>query len=196
VKTKLRILLVEDSHADADLIALELSAAGFDFDLARIESEAELRREMETDKPDLILSDHGLPSFDGFTALAIVRQMNPELPFIFVSGSNNQAMVARMFEEGATDYVFKNDLHDLSPAMHEALTPPSSPYPSPVVEAPQARPPTITDVLTRLWFCPSCLHTRDEQGVTVESLEYFRNHNQVVVVHELCDPCRAGKRFG
>src|SRR5688572_5360282 len=107
MKTKLRILLLEDDAADADLIEHELESAGLAFHLARIQTEAELRHELDSEEPDLILSDHGLPTFDGFAALEIVRETRPELPFIFVSGSNDQGMVARMYEQGATDYVFK-----------------------------------------------------------------------------------------
>src|SRR6266498_2625979 len=121
MKTNLRILLLEDDATDAELIAQGLKSSGFSFRLARIETESDLRRELERDTPDLILSDHGLPSFDGFKALEIVRETRPTLPFIFVSGSNDQGMVAKMYEEGATDYVFKHDLGDLKTAVHDAL---------------------------------------------------------------------------
>lgn len=187
VNTKLRILLIEDNNADAELIAHQLKASGFDFQLDRIQSEADLRREIEADKPDLILSDHGLPSFDGFRALEIVRGTNPELPFIFVSGSNNQGMVARMYEEGATDYVFKRDLHDLSPAVREALNPP----PLIAVEVQRVEPPPVALAFTQLWLCPSCFHARDERRLTVDFLEYFKRHNEIVVRHELCEACRS-----
>ena len=186
VKTKLRILLLEDNHADVELIAHELKSSGFDFHLERIQSEADLRREIENEKPDLILSDHGLPSFDGFTALEIVRDSIPEVPFIFVSGSNNQGMVSRMHEEGATDYVFKRDLHDLSPAVREALKPRSLV----AIEVQRVKPVPVAVGSSRLWLCPSCLHARDEHRVTVDFLEYFRRHNEIVVRHELCDACR------
>jgi len=187
VKTKLRILLLEDNNADADLIAHELRVSGFDFQLERIQSEADLRREIETGKPDLILSDHGLPSFDGFKALEIVRDTNSELPFIFVSASNNQGMVSRMHEEGATDYVFKNDLHDLAPAVREALKSP----PSLAVEMQRVKLPPVAGASTQLWLCPSCLHARDERRVRVDFLECFRRHNEIVVRHELCEVCRS-----
>src|SRR5215216_6372845 len=92
-----------------------------------IQTEAELLRELEPQPPDLILSDHGLPSFDGFTALDIVRKRDSKLPFIFVSGSNDQGMVTEMFDRGATDYVYKHDIADLRTAVTQALTaePPS-----------------------------------------------------------------------
>ena len=192
MKAKLRILLLEDNHADAELIGHELAAAGFDFQLERIESEAELHRAMEMAPPDLVLSDHGVPSFDGFKALDIVREKNPELPFIFVSGSNDQRMVARMYEEGAMDYVFKSDLNDLSPAVRKALQPPAQPVRG--VELDQ--PLEVAIAFTRLRLCPSCLRAQDEGGTLVDFLDYFRNHCEIVVLHELCAACQPVSRLG
>ena len=186
VKTKFRILLLEDNNADAELIAHELKSSGFDFHMERVESEYDLRREIETNSPDLVLSDHGLPSFDGFRALEVVRDIDPELPFIFVSGSNNQGMVSRMHEEGATDYVFKKDLHDLSPAVREALKLRFLP----AMEMKPARPAPEVVGSTRLWLCPACLAARDESGTAVDFLECFRTHKEIVVRHESCEACR------
>src|SRR6266540_2119449 len=101
MKSKLKILQIEDDVTDAELVAHELEASGFSFHLEPIHTEDELRREMEKDIPDLVLSDHGFPSFSGFKALKIVRAIHPKLPFIVISGSNNQGMVAQMYEEGA-----------------------------------------------------------------------------------------------
>src|SRR4030095_14039184 len=106
---------------DARLIEQELENAGISFDLTRIQTEAELHRELDPQPPDLVLSDHGLPSFNGFAALEIVRNKCPDLPFIFVSGSNDQGMVTEMYERGATDYVYKHDIQDLHGAGQRAL---------------------------------------------------------------------------
>jgi CheY-like chemotaxis protein len=192
VKAKLRILLVEDNNADAELIAHELETSGLDFHLERIDSEAALRQEMETDRPDLIISDHGLPAFDGFKALEIVRHTNPDLPFIFVSGSNDQGMVVRMYDEGATDYVFKKDITDLSPAVRAALESPPTP---PVQELPSPEPQTDAVAFARVRLCPSCLRAHDEQGAPVEFLDYFRSHHELVVLHELCTACQPVSRL-
>src|ERR1041385_3736298 len=123
MQPKLRILLVEDDVADAELVAHELEASGFSFSLTRVQTEADFRRELEKGLPDVILSDHGLPSFSGFKALEITRAASPDLPFIFVSGSNDQGMVADMDVDGATDYGFKRDLGDLKSAVLRALNP-------------------------------------------------------------------------
>jgi CheY-like chemotaxis protein len=126
---KLRILLLEDSANDAELIKHELEEGGFAFSLTRVETKATFLRELETPL-DLVLSDHGLSEFSGFSALEIIRSKFPQLPFIFVSGSNDQQMVVDMYEQGATDYVFKRDLMDLRSAVHNALEAQSEPPPA------------------------------------------------------------------
>src|SRR5215831_10352421 len=131
----LKILLLEDNVADAALVAHQLESAGLLFRLRSIETEAELRQAMEAETPDLILSDHGLPSFSGFKALQIVRATHPNLPFIFVSGSNDQGVVTKMYDEGATDYVYKRDIGDLKSAVLRALKP--APSETPVVLRPE-----------------------------------------------------------
>jgi len=189
----LHVLLLEDDAADAKLIAQELLEAGFVFDLTRIQSEADLRHELESGITDLILSDHGLPAFDGFKALQIVRATRPELPFIFVSDSNNQGMVARMYEEGATDYVFKRDVGDLSPAVRRALeAPPGEPLP---VLPPESPPPPPSG-FARLHFCPDCSEARDESGGLVDFWDYFRSHAEIVVLRECCWKCNVPKSPG
>lgn len=192
VSTTLRILLLEDNDTDVEVIRHQLKAGGFAFKLSRVQSESELQREMEGVQPDLVLSDHGLPAFDGFKALEIVRAHNPALPFIFVSGSNDQGMVARMHDAGATDYVFKNDIGDLPMAVREALKP------VPAAE-PESGPNPVTAVaiaFTRLRLCPSCLRALDEKGKAVDFVEYFRTHREIVVLHELCAACQSVPRLG
>jgi CheY-like chemotaxis protein len=190
VKTKLDILLVEDNAADAELIAGQLEAVARELNVRRVQTELEFRDALQAGPPDLIISDHGLPSFSGFKALEIVRAEHPTLPFIFVSGSNDQGMVAQMFDAGATDYVFKNDLHDLSPAVREALRP----APAPSAMAAPALPPPVDVAFVRLRLCPSCLQARNEQNATVDFLECFRSHKEIVVLHELCNSCRLDPR--
>ncbi len=190
MKTKLNILLVEDNAADAELIASQLEAVARELNVRRVQTELEFRDALQAGPPDLIISDHGLPSFSGFKALEIVRAEHPTLPFIFVSGSNDQGMVAQMFDAGATDYVFKQDLHDLSPAVREALRP----APAPSAVAAPAPPPPVDVAFVRLRLCPSCLQARNEQNATVDFLECFRSHKEIVVLHELCDSCRLDER--
>jgi len=203
MNSKLKILLLEDDAADAELIARELEASGVSFRLERIHTKAELRREMETETPDLVLSDHGLPSFDGFEALEIVRERNPKLPFIFVSGSNDQGMVAKMYEEGATDYVFKRDIGDLKSAVLQALEPqpeatqpPTEPGVIPAqhelgsqLPAVSPRQPIFSPPIGHLLFCPRCRQTRDTGGRPVQIENYFDSHAEIVIFRQFCAEC-------
>ncbi len=195
IKTKLQILLVEDSPADAELIARELELAGFSFSIARVETEAEFRQRLDAG-PNLILSDHGLPSFNGFRALEIVREARPQLPFIFVSGSNNQQMIVEMYELGATDYVFKRDIHDLPCAVKRALEPKTTEEINAVPAAtgkpipPAASPlPTLKPMIDQLTFCPQCHHAWDEAGNSVFIEDYCGHHAKTVVYCHVCMNC-------
>jgi DNA-binding response OmpR family regulator len=188
MKTNLRILLLEDSHLDAELIERELTRDGFSFSLARIETEVELRRELDTTPPDLVLSDHGLPTFDGFKALEIVRKLRPQLPFIFVSGSNDQQMVFDMYEQGATDYVYKRDLKDLEVAVHAALEMPPAAQPA-ATPASELVPAVSIFPSGHLSLCPLCHRARDEAGRIVQMQDYCDHCVESVVVRQVCADC-------
>lgn len=197
-KSPLHILLLEDSRFDAELIAMELKNLGHPFQLDAIQSEAELRHALDFQTPDLILSDHGLPSFDGFRALQIVRHERPELPFIFVSGSNNQQMVVDMHEKGATDYVFKRDLVDLCPTIQRALA--EQPLDAElsvaevadvISEGDPATVPVVTPTATmgHLQFCPKCRKAWDENGNVVEMGLYLSSFPEATIHRNVCATC-------
>lgn len=121
MKKELRILVLEDVAADVVLMSHELRSGGFAFETKRVETRDEFLREIERDPPDLILSDHGLPGFDGFTALALARDRCPETPFIFVTGSMGEELAIDSLRSGATDYVLKTRISNLVPAVERAL---------------------------------------------------------------------------
>jgi HD-GYP domain-containing protein (c-di-GMP phosphodiesterase class II) len=116
-----RILILEDSEVDADLIIRILKKNNLDFEFLRIENEAEFLRQMDAFAPDLILSDINLPGFSGFKALEIVKQAYPELPFIFVSGMVGEDLAIKMFNEGAVDCINKSSLSRLPGSVVRAL---------------------------------------------------------------------------
>jgi PAS domain S-box-containing protein len=121
VSKEIQILIVEDVAADVIRINHELRQAGLNFCSKRVETRADFLNELQHHPPDVILSDHGLPSFDGFTALAIARDQCPNVPFIFVSGSHGEQIAIETFKSGATDFVLKERLGDLAPAIERAL---------------------------------------------------------------------------
>lgn len=113
--------MVEDSTADAFLMDRELRKGGLAFQAKRIETKEQFLSELRQNQPDLILLDHGLPTFDGFTALRLAREKAPDVPVIFVTGSLGEEMVLKTLKQGANDYVLKHHLPDLVPAVHRAL---------------------------------------------------------------------------
>ena len=121
MKDEIRILILEDVAADVVMINHELRKARLNFRSKRVETKDEFLQQLEHHSPDVILSDHGLPGFDGFTALAIAKDKCPDVPFIFVTSALGEELTIETFESGATDYVLKNRLSNLAPAMQRAL---------------------------------------------------------------------------
>lgn len=113
--------MVEDEAHDATLVEHTLKEGGFDFCFKRVDSEEGFLRELERFQPSVILSDHGLPAFDGFSALSIAQQNSPDVPFIFVTGSLGEEMTIKALKSGAADFVLKHHLASLPPALHRAL---------------------------------------------------------------------------
>ena len=118
---ELRILLVEDNASHAEVVEQVLKEGGLKFSLTRVETRETFQHHLERTPPDLILSDYALPSFDGSTALAIAKQKNPEIPFIFVTGTMGEEVAIETLKSGATDYVLKTRLVRLVPSVWRAL---------------------------------------------------------------------------
>jgi two-component system, cell cycle sensor histidine kinase and response regulator CckA len=117
----LAILLLEDSPTDALLLEHELRKGGLCMNLKCVETEPDFSRELAALQPDLVLADYRLPGFDGLAALSLARQADPELPFIFVSGSIGEDLAIEALKMGATDYVLKDRPGRLIPAIRRAL---------------------------------------------------------------------------
>lgn len=119
---ELRVLILEDMPVDATLINHELRRGGIAFRSKRVETAEQFLHEIQHHHPDIILSDHGLPHFDGFTALAMAQARCPDVPFIFVTGSLGEERAVETLKSGATNYVLKNRLStNLVPAVRQAL---------------------------------------------------------------------------
>lgn len=116
----LRILILEDLEADAELALYELRKAGLAFEAQRVETEASFLKALE-DSPDLILADYRLPTFDGLKALAIANRLCPRVPFLFVTGVMGEEVAVETLKQGATDYILKDRLSRLGPAVLRAL---------------------------------------------------------------------------
>jgi PAS domain S-box-containing protein len=117
----LRILILEDLPSDAELMAYELRQAKIAHSYRRVAVREQFLTALQEDKPDLILSDFHLPSFDGLEALALAQGTCPDTPFIFVSGAMGEEVAIDAVKRGATDYVLKDRLSRLGPAVQRAL---------------------------------------------------------------------------
>ena len=123
----LRLLLVEDSDLDARIILRELRRAGFQPKHARVTTEAQLRDALRRETWDVVLSDHALPGFSATLALAVLddeRSRRPELadlPFMIVSGTIGEETAVEAMRCGARDYILKDKLGRLAPAVEREL---------------------------------------------------------------------------
>lgn len=116
----LRLLLIEDSEADARLLLEEVRRAGFGLQWQRIETEAEMRTALQ--QPwDAIVSDHRLPRFSGSDALRLYRESGLDIPFLIVSGTIGEVAAVECMRGGAHDYVMKGNLTRLVPALRREL---------------------------------------------------------------------------
>jgi PAS domain S-box-containing protein len=116
----LRILIVEDTPADADLLVMHLSREGYKFSWLRVESEAEFLSALKTPY-DLILSDWILPQFSGMRAFQLLVESGLEIPFIIVSGGIGEETAVSVMRQGASDYLLKDRLDRLGQAVRNAL---------------------------------------------------------------------------
>src|SRR3954471_16710337 len=117
----MNVLFVEDSPDDVELALLSLKSDGIQPHWKRVDSEPDMRGALGDFRPDAILSDFSMPGFDGLQALRIARELTPEVPFIFVSGTIGEERAIEAIRSGATDYVLKNNMRRLGTALTRAL---------------------------------------------------------------------------
>jgi len=113
--------MLEDDPADAEMILAALAKGNIDCQVVRVDNRGEFVKAIEGSNFDLVLSDYSLPSFDGLSALQIVRTRWSQKPFIFVSGSMGEELAIDTLKSGATDYVLKQRLSRLTPAVQRAI---------------------------------------------------------------------------
>lgn len=121
MKRLLQVLVIEDSADDALLLEIELQRAGYAPVCHRVETPAALTAALERQKWDLVLADYHLPQFDGLVALAIVKEKELDVPFIIVSGYITEDTAVAAMKAGAHDFVMKDKLARLGPAVEREL---------------------------------------------------------------------------
>jgi diguanylate cyclase (GGDEF)-like protein/PAS domain S-box-containing protein len=119
--TELRILLLEDNPAEAELNERVLRKAGLEIISLRVDSESAFKQSLGDFKPDIVLADYNLPSYNGRAALGYIRQNYPDLPVIMVTGAIGEEMAAELLREGARDYILKDRLARLPAAIQRVV---------------------------------------------------------------------------
>lgn len=118
---KIKILHLEDVHTDAELINRELTKSGLAFERLLVDNKPDFIRALNDFIPDIILSDHSLPSFDSLEALTILKESGYLIPFVLVTATMSEEYAVSIMKEGATDYILKDRMQRLPTAINNAI---------------------------------------------------------------------------
>jgi diguanylate cyclase (GGDEF)-like protein/PAS domain S-box-containing protein len=121
MKITLRVLLIEDAEDDALLLVRQLGRGGYDLVFERVETAEAMRAALSGREWDIVLSDYSLPGFSALSALAVLKDSGLDLPFIVLSGNIGEETAVEAMRSGAHDYVMKNNLARLLPAIEREL---------------------------------------------------------------------------
>ena len=193
MKREIRVLFLEDLVADVIRAENELRKAGLSVQTHRAETRDAFMEGLKH-SPDVILSDHGLPAFDGLTALEIARERCPDVPFIFVTNALSREMEVEKLTGAVTDYVRKSQLDYLPIAVLHALH---------EVEERRSQRQRLADMLklppgaeTRyLPICSNCKKIRDEQNQWRPPELFLLEHLNMNFTHSVCPDCAARFRL-
>lgn len=194
----LNILMNEDVVADAELVKHELAKGGLNFHFKRVDTREAFEKEIRRRTPDVILSDHGLPTFDGFAAVALARERCPEVPFIFVTGASGEEITIEAFESGVTDYVLKDKLSRLVPVVKRALQATEAKRHCRLMGIEPGRPfqalNSASAHLTKtpinlLSICCDCKKIRDDNDQWKKLELFLQEHFNLMFTHGFCPEC-------
>jgi DNA-binding NtrC family response regulator len=121
MKTLLQILIVEDSEDDALLVLNRIKKGSYSIEYKIIDNALEMRTALNEKSWDLVLSDYSMPNFNGLKALDIIKESGIDIPFILISGTIGEEIAVEAMKAGAHDYIMKNNLHRLLPAIEREL---------------------------------------------------------------------------
>jgi PAS domain S-box-containing protein len=121
MEINLRILMVEDLPSDVELVKRAIKKNGIVFIDQVVETKDAFIKAIEEFKPDIILSDYSLPTFDGMEALFIRQELEPDIPFILVTGTINEETAVEVMKAGADDYILKGHITRIGTAIKAAL---------------------------------------------------------------------------
>lgn len=199
MKAKLRVLIVEDSPEDALLIVRELQRPGYDVSYERVDTELSLKQVLARGNWDIVLCDYTLPQLSGAVALHIVRQIEADLPFIFVSGTLGEDVAVEAMKSGVDDYVMKNNLKRLVPVVERELAEAQIRKKARLLEVDrdqliqelQAALTEVKRLSGLLAICPNCKRIRRADGTWQPIESYLQEHSGMQFTHGLCPECQA-----
>ena len=194
---ELQIIYVEDIVSDALRVEHALRKQNVRFQLRRVDTRQEFVDAIKQQTPDVILSDHGLPEFDGFSALSLTKQICPQAPFIFVTSALTPDMDVEKLVGEVADYISKSRLELLGPAILKAWKRADT------RRSPELTAPERADLIRRLLvlladsdhnqgfvsICSDCRKIRDPKGQWQSSDIFFRDYLHLYFTHGLCDQC-------
>ncbi|HEV2687842.1 MAG TPA: histidine kinase dimerization/phosphoacceptor domain -containing protein [Bryobacteraceae bacterium] len=117
----IRVLILEDHLSDAELMVRELRRNQLEVEWQRVDTESDYLAHLNSTLPDVILSDYHMPQLDAARALQLLRQTSRDVPFIVVSGAIGEDVAVNLMRSGASDYLLKDRLARLGPAVRNAL---------------------------------------------------------------------------
>ena len=117
----LKIILLEDNPLDVDLLESKLDAEEYRYKITCVRTRNEFVSSLKKNGHQIILSEYSLPNFDGLAALKLAQEICPNVPFLFVSGAIGEELAIASLKKGATDYILKDNLDRLVPAIQRAL---------------------------------------------------------------------------
>lgn len=196
MKSTIDIIFVEDVAADAEAVENELRKGGLDVHLQRVEAREDFLRELNANTPDVILSDHGLPTFNGFEALTIAHEKCPDVPFIFVTNALTREMEIEKLASGVTDFVLKTELGELSAVIRRALRRADVMKPG---MTPEERTRIVKKLFTllaeyeaangHLPICSHCKKIRDKENAWHSPEYFFAKYLNLNFTHGICPDC-------
>lgn len=197
MKARLRILIIDDSQDDTALIVRELQRADYEVSHERVESEPALKHALGREHWDAVLCDFTMPDFSGKAALRIVKEMDDDLPFIYVSGTIGEDVAVEAMKSGAHDYVMKTNLKRLAPAVERELREAELRKKTRQLETDREQlvkelRVALTEVKRLsglLPICAGCKKIRDDHDEWQPIEVYIQARSEAKFSHSLCPEC-------
>ena len=121
IKKSLRVLIVEDSESDTEIVLRNIRSSGYDVTFERVENKQDMQAALSAQGWDVIISDHSLPQFSAPAALDTLKESGLDLPFIIVSGAMGEELAVEMMRAGAHDFLIKSNISRLGPIIEREM---------------------------------------------------------------------------